>query len=113
MLSVWKEKELISKVQLENIQKRVDSFVTPAVVGRLPTKIMSGFSGFTADQWRNWTVYICWQLFVKACDLICQRQIQLQDLNKADELIMEFLSSFEQLYGKEFCTMNLHLHAHL
>lgn len=26
---------------------------------------------------------------------------------------MEFLSTFERLYGKEFCTINLHLHAHL
>ena len=25
-------------------------------VGRLPLKISSGFSGFTADQWKNWTV---------------------------------------------------------
>lgn len=45
--------------------------------------------------------------------MICRRQIQLQEVNKADELLMEFLDCFEKLYGKEFCTMNLHLHAHL
>ena len=28
----------------------------PHSVGRLPLKIGTGFSGFTADQWRNWTV---------------------------------------------------------
>lgn len=128
MLSVWREKDLLSKSQLESIQTRVDSFVAPADVGHLPSKILSGFSGFTADQWRNWTVlfslhslkdilphcdFSCWQLFVKACHLICRRQIQLQEVNKADELLMEFLDCFEKLYGKEFCTMNLHLHAHL
>lgn len=56
MLSVWREKDLLLKSQLESIQTHVDSFVAPADVGRLPSKILSGFSGFTADQWRNWTV---------------------------------------------------------
>lgn len=37
----------------------------------------------------------------------------MHELNKADELLMEFLNSFERLYGKEFCTINLHLHTHL
>lgn len=128
MVSIWRDKDILSKAQLEEIQKRVDSFVTPADVGRLPTKIMSNFAGFTAEQWRNWTVlfslyalkgilphrdFSCWQLFVKACHFICRREITLQEIAKADELMMEFLHSFEQLYGKQYCNMNLHLHAHL
>ena len=28
----------------------------PWNVGRLPMKVSSGFAGFTADQWKNWTV---------------------------------------------------------
>ena len=128
MVSVWKDRSILSKKDLEDIQNRVDSFVTPNDIGRLPANISSSFSGFTADQWINWTIFFslyslkgilphrdfsCWQLFVKACHIICRRQISLEQLNHADNLLLEFLNAFENLYGKEFCTINLHLHAHL
>ena len=82
MLSVWKELKLLNSDQFELIQQKVDGFHTPSDVGRIPTKISSGFSGFSADQWRNWTLlyslfslkdvlnhahYNCWLLFVQAC----------------------------------------------
>ncbi len=47
MLSVWTD--------FNDIQSEVDSFSTPEDVGCIPTKIASGFSGFKADQWCNWT----------------------------------------------------------
>ena len=83
MLAVWKD-------HFESIQKKVDSFVTPSDVGRIPFRIASGFSGFTADQWHNWIQlyslcslkeflpqrdYNCWLLFVKACALMCRRSM--------------------------------------
>ena len=39
------------------IQEKVDSFVVPKGLGRLPFKIASGFTGYTAEQWKNWTLY--------------------------------------------------------
>ncbi len=33
-----------------SIQGKVDSFITPSDVGRIPSKIASGFSGFTAEE---------------------------------------------------------------
>ena len=47
---VWRTLGLLD---LKKIQQRVDSYVTPSDVGRIPMKIQSGFSQFTADQWRN------------------------------------------------------------
>ena len=55
MLSVWKEKEILKSNHFEIIQECVGSFVTPSDVGRIPSKIASGFSSFTAEQWKNWT----------------------------------------------------------
>ena len=55
----------------------------------------------------------CWQLFVKATYTLCRREISLEELEQADQYIMEFLSEFEQLYGKDFCNIDLHLHAHV
>ena len=81
MVSVWRSCGIILDKDLESIQHAVDSFTTPSDIGRIPTRISSGFSGFTADQWRNWTLLyslcslkrllpqrdnVCWQKFVKS-----------------------------------------------
>ena len=72
----------ISETQFDIIQERVDSFVVPSDIGRIPHKIRSGFSSLTADQWKNWVVYFsvialrdilpdnemeCWRHFVLVC----------------------------------------------
>lgn len=46
---------------------------------------------------------------------VFQRQytISLADLNQADEKLLEFCKLFEVSYGKENCTPNMHLHAHI
>ena len=128
ILSVWKEKGIIKDSQFDMLQARVDSFQTPSDVGRIPSKISSGFSSFTAEQWKNWTLlyslyslkeilphqhYACWKLFVKACFFLCRRSISQSDIEEADACLLDFLKKFEDLYGKEYCTINLHLHAHL
>ena len=59
MIEVWKALNLVSAHNFATIQQCVDSFITPNDVGRIPSgsKIMSGFSGFTAEQWKNWTIF--------------------------------------------------------
>ena len=107
----------------------MNSFVAPSDSGRQPaTNISSGFSGFTAEQWKNWTLYYslfcltdilpsrhyqCWQLFVKACFLFCRRKITSEEIEEADKVVFEFCTKFVCLYGKEHCTPNIHLHCHL
>ena len=128
MMNVWTTLKLIDHKQLLTIQEIVDNFVTPSDVGRIPNKIASNFSAFTAEQWRNWTIlfslsalkdilprehYNCWHLYVRACHLLCRRQISVREVQDADTLLNSFCVTFENLYGKEFCTINLHLHGHL
>ncbi len=55
ILTVWMSIGVLNKGQFTSIQNKVDSFSTPSEIGRIPLKILSGFSGFTAEQWRNWT----------------------------------------------------------
>ena len=57
--------------------------------------------------------YDCWLLFVKGTSLLCHRAVTLKELDKADALPMDFYEMFEQLYGKERCTIYIHLHGHL
>ena len=128
MVALWKSSALLSEKDFDSIQFFVNKFVTPSDVGRIPYKIASNFSGFTADQWKNWTLifstivlkpilpsshYHCWCLFVDACRLLCSRAISHDGLEKMDSLILRFCRMFEQLYGAQACTPNLHLHCHL
>ena len=43
MMSVWKDLKLITDNHFEAIQAKVDSFCTPEDIGRIPTRILSGF----------------------------------------------------------------------
>ena len=58
ILSVWQELGIIKEELLGDIQAKVNAFVTTNDIGCIPSKLASGFSGFTAEQWRNWTL-IC------------------------------------------------------
>ena len=51
--AVWLESGVISQAQF---QHRVDLATVPSGIGRVPYKISSGFSSFTADQWKHWAI---------------------------------------------------------
>ena len=55
----------------------------------------------------------CWLLFVRVCNIIGRRFIRRSDISTVDALLMQFCNLFENLFGKQNCTMNLHLHLHL
>lgn len=128
VIETWKSLSIINSKNYDIIQEKVNSFVCPADIGRLPSKISSGFSGFTAEQWKNWIIffslfalkdviswqhYNCWHLFVKACFFLCRRTISSAQLKSGDEFLMDFCKKFTKLYGSEHCTINMHLHGHL
>ena len=119
---------ILQAINYDEIQDRVDSYVCPTDIGRVPSKISSSFSGFTAEQWKNWTMffslfalkgflpqehYNCWQLFVNACYLICRRIVTKDQVKEADALLNKFCLEFVKLYGQEHCNINMHLHLHL
>jgi len=126
---VWQSKhQLDKKEKLQNIQDIIDAIEVPSEMGRIPQKIASSFSSFTADQWKNWTLYYSmfamkghlpkqsydvWVKFVEACHLLCRPVITNTDLSKAHENIMAFCKSFEAVYGSVLVTLNMHFHTHL
>ena len=128
LMTLWKESGVINKSQFEYIQEEVNKMKVPEGVGRIPYKIASNFSSFTADQWKNWICiysilclkdllpsnhYECWLLFQDACCLLLQPSISLAQLKRADEKLYEFCKSYEMLYGKDSCKPNMHMHLHL
>ena len=124
----WLSTGILSEESLQEIARRAQHIQVPSGVGRLPANISSNYGGFKADQWRTWiTIYSpvvlkgilpnihmrCWMLFVRACSLLSQRVIKKSDLASADLLLLNYCKRFQDLYGEEHCTMNLHLHLHL
>ena len=100
----------------------------PPKVGRIPPKIESGFTAFTADEWKNWIVlysphvllnilperdYQCWCYFVDAWQFVCQPIQSKEQIVMAHDLIIKFCTLFERIYGKDKCTPNMHMVCHL
>ena len=52
---IWIEQGLLNSKSLDVVQDRIDSILPPPYLGKFPHKIASGCSGFTADQFKNWT----------------------------------------------------------
>ena len=50
---------------------------------------------------------------MQACHLLCCRSATARQIEDADRLLNEFCATFENLYGKKYCNINLHLHGHL
>ena len=128
MMQVWTKLGILNHTNFATIQERVRCIATPKDIGRLPLKISSSFSGFTADQWRKWTIIFsvvslkgilpqehlnCWILFVKVFILLCFRVIYKSSLVSADLYLQQFCKTFQQLYGSEECTPNMQMHLHL
>ena len=87
MKNIWLKRGIITNDQLDIIQSRIDGLQVPTGLGRIPRKVSSNFSGFTAEQLKNWVLlysmhalrdiiptdhYRCWQAFVLACFLVCR-----------------------------------------
>ena len=121
-------KNLLNDADFEVIQKRVNSIVAPSDVGRIPQKIQSSFSSFTADQFKNWVIHYsiiamhgmlssehleCWRHFVLACRIFCQRSISKDRLKVADILLLRFCQRTERQYGRDIITPNMHMACHL
>ena len=127
-MEFWTKNNILSKQDLDLMEERMSHLLAPHSVGRLPLKISSGFSGFSADQWRNWTVCYSpialrgvlssnhlqyWLLFVKATSLLCSQYLKKSNIELADQYLNMFCSKFEAVNGKAACTPNMHLHMHL
>ena len=128
MINLWLDTGLITKSHYSQIQEFLDSFIVPTDIGRIPRKIETGFSGFTADQLKNWiTIYSipalyniltmphlnCWRYFVQACRIFSRQFLSSSDIVQADAYILKYCKKMQLLYGESSITPNMHMHCHL
>ena len=70
MLTMWMTNGHIGQANYSILQATMDDITVPADIGRIPQKIDSRFSGFTAEQLKNWinifSVPVCLEFFQKS-----------------------------------------------
>ena len=128
MMELWTQRGILANNDFTTIEEITAKITTPRDIGRIPLKIGSSFSGFTSDQWRNWTTVLspvalkqvlppdslrCWLMFVRACSLLSSRVISVEAVSQAHCYLTEFCKQVELIYGSDACTPNMHLHLHL
>ncbi|KAL5505861.1 hypothetical protein EMCRGX_G007398 [Ephydatia muelleri] len=116
MKNVWLDdiEPIIPKRFHAMMQEKVDKCETPSSMGRIPHKIASSFSSFTADQWKTWTMVFsmyalhgvleqehleCWYLFVQACNILVSPMLKIHDAMEGHKLLLQFCKQFQRLYG--------------
>ena len=85
MIETWLDTYILTAADLQKVQGRVDALLVPTNIGSIPGKTAKSFSGFTADQCKNWVIvfssyvlhgilpgedYSSWLLFVNMCKLV-------------------------------------------
>ena len=117
----------LDKHAIDVIHDRIEKVILPPNLRRIPTQIDSRAT-FTAEQWKNWTLYFsvfclhdlldepqieCWKHFVLACRYLCKKTLTGTDITIADSLLLRFCSRTERLHGPSAITPNMHMHGHL
>jgi len=128
MIKLWLNLKVLHADQLKLIQYKIDSVDAASNIGAIPRKNSSSFGGFTAKQWKNWTLVFSifalkdilpnsdleiWRHYVLACKSLVSKYISYHDLYLFEKHILKFCVEFEKLYGNEKVTPNMHMHCHL
>jgi len=90
--------------------------------GMMPKKIRNSFGGFTAEQWKSFTVVFStyalfnilpktdlelWRDFVMACEFLCSPVLAEAIAILAHSHPLNFRKCFEEIYGKDKVTLNI------
>lgn len=128
MFKVWIKNNIITKNHSEVLTKLQKSVSVPSGQGRIACNIISTYKRMKADEWKNFVLIyssVClkeilsveqfkhWCLFINCCSIICQKSISVNEIEQFHSMIHEFCVGVEEIYGKEFCTPNIHLHMHI
>ena len=125
--AVWVQLGILNDEKLKDIDRLMKNMIIPSEVGRI-VKSMSLFKSMKADEWKNWVVhyslfclkgligrnhYNMWQIFVRACKLLINTSISMNEAKQAHDLLLLFCNTFQNLLGADHCTPNMHMHLHI
>ena len=121
------EKNLIDEEKFAKIEQLMEGICKVKEVGRV-AKSMRYHKSLKAEEWKNWVlifslfclkdilpkrIFNMWQIFVRACKLLVQTSISRQEIEDAHRLLLLYCVKFQEIFGSECCTPNMHMHLHL
>lgn len=107
------------------LENRIKDIKPPHLITRQP-RPLAEFKYWKASEWRAWLLFYSLPvlngvlqpryvkhlgLLVSAVFLLLNENITFQDINKADNMLFEFVARFQLLYGEAsmtFCTEQYH-----
>lgn len=110
---------------LEEINRRLHQISPPCEITRTPQNIENKLK---AAELKNFALYYSilvllgllptkyyrhWLLFVRSAHILLKTKVTEQEIQSAEELLIEFHNSIEDLYGKQFMTFNVHTLKHV
>lgn len=119
---------LLDESKFDCIQSRINNIIVTPDIGRIPCKIKSGFTSFTAEQFKNWVNHFsiivlrdklpsehleCWRHFVLACRILCLKALTVNQVKLADTLLVQYCKRVERMYGRDVITPNMHYCCHI
>ncbi|CAG5096787.1 Protein of unknown function [Cotesia congregata] len=119
--------DLVDSKFFNHINGRTAAIKPPTRISRLPRPI-GEIKNFKASEFRNWLLYyflVCFDglleskymkhfaLLSQAIYYLNQASITLEELHNAEILLDQYVEQFEELFGIENMTFNVHLLKHL
>lgn len=114
-------------LRINELDSRLLKITPPDTIPRLP-RSLTARKFWKANEWRNWVLFYSpvvlkgilgnpfyqhWLLLVELTFILLKESVTVSDVLHCEEVAVHFISQFEQLYGKENVTMNVHLCLHL
>lgn len=111
----------------ESIDTRLLQIKPPSSISRLP-RSLNDMNIWKASEWRSWLLYyaiICLQGFLKrkhlihlgllssATNILLQRSVTKEDIEKAHRYFLTYMFLFEKYFGKTYMVFNVHLLSHI
>ena len=133
LMNMWlsttnRSKRFYLRSKVKDIDKLLIDIKYPTEFSRLQRTISNEFSYFKASEFRNIIFYVGLPLFKEFLPsdyyihfvkyiifmrLLCNSDVQIEDIKTSFHIITEFINDFEKLYGSTNMTFNLHSHIHL
>ncbi len=122
------EKNILTDINLAELDKNVKAIFNPFSTTWLPKHIHSNWKNYNAHEWMQWTLIYSmpaftgvlplkylelWKKFVQACSLICRPVVHKDDAKKAQKLFVEYGQCFESMFGRDAVPPNMHFATHI
>ncbi|XP_062604037.1 uncharacterized protein LOC134265829 isoform X2 [Saccostrea cucullata] len=108
---------------IQEISRRMESLKPPYSIERLPRNLEKHYQHFKATELQSWLLYYalpCIEDFLddqflenysclsESIYILLGDKISQTDITRAEDLLQQFYSSFERLYGEGSCGLNVH-----